>query len=171
MTTFSTPARQAEIAAVPEFNGSAIRIVAGLVLPIWKRLPNESIRACRLHADAGERIIGRKVSPARVTSALTIDAPVLTPDDIFAPPMVGQTIFNPAQGFQLRRVCVMGANPIELAGFSDTLRDRLKAYGLFHEIILWMLRMFAPTEAAGVAVLSRVLDRYPIERSAERGAV
>src|SRR5439155_2082021 len=33
---------QAEFAEVPEFTESTIHVVAGLLLPIWKRLPNES---------------------------------------------------------------------------------------------------------------------------------
>ena len=47
---------------MPEFIDSTIHIVAGLLLPIWKRLPNESTRVYRLQTDAGERIVGRKVS-------------------------------------------------------------------------------------------------------------
>ena len=57
---------EAELAQVPEFTDSEIHIVAGLLLPIWKRLPNESSRVYRLQTDAGERIIGRRVSPAWV---------------------------------------------------------------------------------------------------------
>ncbi len=64
----------------------------------------------------------------------------------------------------------MGANRIELSGFTDTMRDRLRAYGLFGEIISWKLRMFVPTDASGAAVLAKVLDRYPLERIAERAA-
>ena len=56
----------AEVAEVPEFTDSEIHIVSGLLLPIWKRLPNESTRVYRLQTDAGERIVGRKVSPAWV---------------------------------------------------------------------------------------------------------
>ena len=52
---FST-AWLAELAEVPEFSESTIHIVAGLLLPIWKRLPNESTRVYRLQTDAGERI-------------------------------------------------------------------------------------------------------------------
>ena len=74
--------------------------------------------------------------------------------------MDGRTILDLAEGLQLRRVRVMGANRIELSGFTDTMRDRLKAYGLFHEIISWKLRMFVPTDASGVEVLAKVLDRY-----------
>ena len=43
----------AEVAAVPEFVDSTIHIVAGLLLPIWKRLPNELTRVYRLQTDAG----------------------------------------------------------------------------------------------------------------------
>ncbi|WP_292069013.1 LptA/OstA family protein [Brevundimonas sp. UBA7534] len=59
----------AEIAEVPEFSDSTLHMVTGLLLPIWKRLPNESTRVYRLQTDAGERIIGRRVSPAWVAHA------------------------------------------------------------------------------------------------------
>ena len=82
----------------------------------------------------------------------------------------GKTVLDLAEGLQLRRVRVMGANRIELTGFTDAMRDRLRAYGLFHEIISWKLRMFVPTDAAGVGVLAKVLERYPVARIAERAA-
>ncbi len=52
-----------EICELPEFEHSTLHMVAGLLLPIWKRLPKESARVYRLQTDAGERLIGRKVSP------------------------------------------------------------------------------------------------------------
>lgn len=64
----------------------------------------------------------------------------------------------------------MNAVRIELSGFTDAMRDRLRAYGLFSEIISWKLRMFVPTDASGAEVLARVLDRFPIERIGEREA-
>jgi len=161
---------QAELAEVPEFTDSTIHIVAGLLLPIWKRLPNESTRVYRLQTNAGERIIGRKVSPVWVASALATGTPTLTPDAAFAAVMDGRTVLDLAEGLQLRRVRIMGANRIELSGFNDTTRDRLKAYGLFHEIISWKLRMFVPTDANGIGVLSKVLEHYPVERAGERDA-
>jgi hypothetical protein len=165
-----TGAWQAELAEVPEFTESTIHIVAGLLLPIWKRLPNESTRVYRLQTDAGERIIGRKVPPAWVATALAGDAPALTPDAAFAALLEGRTVLELAEGVRLRRVRVMGAHRIELSGFTDTMRDRLRAYGLFAEIISWKLRMFVPSDASGVGVLARVLECYPIERVGEREA-
>ena len=159
-----------ELAEVPEFTESTIHVVAGLLLPIWKRLPNESTRVYRLQTDAGERVIGRKVSAARVANVLAADAPKLAPDAAFAAVMEGRTVLDLAEGLQLRRVRVMGAYRIELSGFTEAMRDRRRTYGLFGEIISWKLRMFVPTDASGVEIMAKVLDRYPIERIAEREA-
>ena len=111
---------------VPEFADSTIHIVAGLLLPIWKRLPNESTRVYRLQTDAGERIVGRKVSAAWAAVALETGAATLSPDDAFTALMEGKTVLDLAEGLQLRRVRVMGANRIELTGFTDAMRERLR---------------------------------------------
>jgi hypothetical protein len=161
---------QTELGEVPEFTDSTIHVVAGLLLPIWKRLPNESTRVYRLQTDTGERIIGRKVSPAWMATALAGGAPTLTPETAFASLLEGRTVLELAEGLKLRRVRVMAAHRIELSGVSDAMRDRLRAYGLFGEIISWKLRMFVPSDASGVGVLTKVLERYPVKRIGEREA-
>lgn len=160
----------AELAEVPAFTDSTIHVVAGLLLPIWRRLPNESTRVYRLQTDAGERIIGRKVSAMWVANVLAADAPVLTPDAALTALVERRAVLELAEGLRLRRVQVMGAHRIELSGFNDTMRDRLRAYGLFGEIISWKLRMFVPTDASGVEILCKVLDHYPVARISEREA-
>jgi hypothetical protein len=124
----------------------------------------------RLQTDTGERVIGRKVSPAWVASALESGTSNLSPDAAFTALMDGKTILDLAEGLQVRRVRVMGVNRIELAGFTDAVRDRLRAYGLFGEIISWKLRFFVPVDATGPAILDKVLERYPIARIADRAA-
>ena len=160
----------AELAEVPEFTDGTIHVVAGLLLPIWKRLPQESTRVYRLQTDEGERIIGRRVSPAWAATATTTGTTSLTPDEAFTALMDGRTILDLAEGLQLRRVRVMGANRIELSGFTDAMRDRLRAYGLFSEIISWKLRFFVPADASGVSILTKLLDTYPVARISEREA-
>jgi len=160
----------AELADVPPVTTSELHIVAGLLLPIWKRLPDESTRVYRLQTDAGERIIGRRVSPAWVATALQAGAPTLTPAAAFAALLDGRTILDLAEGLTLRRVRVMGANRIELSGFTDTMRERLSAFGLFHEIISWKLRLFVPVDDAGPSVLAKLFERYPLVRVADREA-
>ncbi len=70
-----------------------------------------------------------------------------------------KTILDLAAGPQVRRVRVTGANRIELTGFADTMRDRLRACGLCGEIIWWKPRSF---------VLAKVLGCYPIARVGDR---
>ncbi|TYO68507.1 methylase [Bradyrhizobium hipponense] len=159
-----------EVVDVPEFAESTLHIVAGLLLPIWKRLPNESTRVYRLQTDDGERIIGRRVSPAWAANACATETCSLTPHQAFSALMEGHTVLDLAEDLQLRRVRMMGAHRIELSGFTDTMRDRLRTYGLFSEIISWKLRMFVPSDATGAAVLAKVLDHYPVARIDEREA-
>ena len=105
-----------------------------------------------------------------MSGALASDAGTLTPDDAFTALIDGRTILDLAEAMQLRRVRVMGANRIELSGFTDAMRDRLRAYGLFSEIISWKLRFFVPTDASGPSILAKVLERFPVERIGEREA-
>ncbi|RWD79086.1 strawberry notch family protein [Mesorhizobium sp.] len=167
--TFAT-AWTTETAEVPEFTDSVLHMVTGLLLPIWKRLPTESMRVYRLQTDQGERIIGRRVSPAWAANATATGVASLSPEQAFTALIDDRTILDLTEGLQLRRTRVMGAWRIELSGFTDTMRERLTAYGLFHEIISWKLRMFVPTDGNGLTVLERVLDRFPIERISEREA-
>src|SRR5262249_50248623 len=148
---------EAEIATVAEFTDSNIRIVTGLPLPIWRRLPNESMRVYRLQTDDGERVIGRLVSPAWVAQAVESDAPTLSPAEAFAAVLDRRTVLQLQDGLELRRVRVMGEFRLELSGFTDGAVERLKATGLISEIISWKLRLFVPTGVAGPAILAHLM--------------
>ncbi|MBN8984965.1 MAG: strawberry notch C-terminal domain-containing protein, partial [Rhizobiales bacterium] len=71
---------QREVAEVPAYTDGAIHMVSGLLLPVWKRLPNESTRVYRLQTDDGERIIGRRVSPAWAMNAASTGTANLSSD-------------------------------------------------------------------------------------------
>jgi hypothetical protein len=152
----------AELAEVPEFSESTLHIVAGLLLPIWKQLPQDETRVYRLQTDDGQRIIGRRVSPAWVATTLADDAPQLTAAQVHALVLEGRTVVRLAEGMELHRSRVMGVNRIELSGFSEAAKDRLKADGFFSEIISWKLRLFCPVEVDGVTILGRLLERFPV---------
>ena len=51
---------------------------------------------------------------------------------------------------------------------TDAMTDRIKADGLFDEIISWKLRLFVPTDATGTSALAKLLERHPVVRIAER---
>ena len=159
-----TAAWAAECAEVPEFSESTLHIVAGLLLPIWKQLPQDETRVSRLQTDDGQRLIGRRVSPAWVATTLAKGAaPSLTPAEVHALLLEGKTVVKLTEGLELHRSRVMGVNRIELSGFTAHQKDRLKADGLFSEIIAWKLRLFCPTDAAGVPILSTLLARFPVQ--------
>ena len=164
-----TEAWSHEVAAVPEYSEATLHIVSGLLLPVWKRLPNESTRVYRLQTDDGERIIGRRVSAAwAATATATNIAADMSGEEVYAALLDGKTSFDLAESLQLRRVKVMAADRIELTGYSEPMRDRLKALGLFTEIISWKLRFFVPVAVDGAEVISKLMAAYPIERITER---
>ena len=162
---------QAELASLPAFETSTLHMVSGLLLPIWKRLPDESTRVYRLQTDEGERVIGRRVSPAWAATVANDDSPVqLSGDEARAMLLTGETALHLADGQMLKRVRAMNDWRIELIGFNDLGVERLKAMGLISEIVSWKLHIYVPTGAVGAEVLGRLLERFPIERLAARKA-
>lgn len=164
-----TAAWNSELAEVPEFTETTLHIVAGLLLPIWKQLPQDETRVYRLQTDDGQRIIGRRVSPSWVATTLAADAPKLAAAQVHALVLEGKTVVRLAEGMELHRSRVMGVNRIELSGFSEAAKDRLKADGFFSEIISWKLRLFCPTDPAGIAVLERLIARCAVAGLHSRG--
>ncbi|MFV1490732.1 strawberry notch-like NTP hydrolase domain-containing protein [Phaeobacter sp. JH72H1] len=164
-----TAAWNSELAEVPEFSESTLHIVAGLLLPIWKQLPQDETRVYRLQTDDGQRIIGRRVSPSWVATTLAADAPELTAAQVHALVLEGKTVVRLAEGMELYRSRVMGVNRIELSGFLGAAKDRLKADGFFSEIIAWKLRLFCPADSSGITVLDRLLARCPVTGLHARG--
>ena len=166
--TFSA-AWTAELTEVPEFSETTLHIVAGLLLPIWKQLPQDETRVYRLQTDDGMRIIGRRASPAWVATTLAADAPDLSAAQVHALVLEGKTVVRLVEGMELHRSRVMGVNRIELSGFTEASKDRLKADGFFSEIIAWKLRLFCPADSSGIAVMDRLLARCPVTGLHARG--
>jgi predicted RNA methylase len=172
---------EAELAEIPAFTDSELHIVTGLLLPIWRQLPDEHCRVYRLQTDracpracqgqdpGGERVIGRLVAPAWVAQAAA-DMPTLAPGDAWNAVLDGRTVLHLQDGLELRRVRVMGEFRVELPGFTSGMVGRLKAMGLVSEIISWKLRLFVPTGDAGPAVLGALFERFPLVRIADRPA-
>ena len=161
---------EAECAEVPEFETTGMHVVAGLLLPIWRRLPAESTRVYRLQTDSGERIVGRRVPPAWVAATLGAEAPAITPDKAWQMLIAGEAALHLAEGQRLQRVLAMNLHRIELTGFNDLGVERLKAMGLMSEIVSWKLRLFVPTGDDGPAILARLLERFPVSRVEARTA-
>ncbi|AYG70785.1 MULTISPECIES: strawberry notch-like NTP hydrolase domain-containing protein [unclassified Rhizobium] len=162
----------AEVAAVPEFSTSTMHIVSGLLLPIWKLLPQDFCRVRRLQTDDGERIVGRVITPDRLASLCRnfgIDqTEALSADQAWASLLDGSSIVGLASGMTLRRVRVMNDYRVELMEFTDGMRDWLRSIGLFSEMINWKLRFFVPVTDEGAAILSKLMLRHRLVDIARR---
>ena len=60
-----------EIAELPSHRESRFWLAAGLLLPIWDRLPAENMRVRRLATDTGETLIGRVLDAEQVAAVRT----------------------------------------------------------------------------------------------------
>jgi hypothetical protein len=157
---------QAEVSAVPEFTTSTFHIVTGLLLPIWRRLPDHDCQVYRIQTDAGERIIGRHIASTLVATMFRNlgldDVPTLAPEDAWTGLVDGRIGLQLADGLILRRSRVMNDYRVELIGFTDAMVPRLKALGLISEIISWKLRLFIPTSTQGSAMLASLFERHTL---------
>ena len=152
----------AEIAGLPSHRESRFWLVAGLLLPIWDRLPDESMRVRRLVSDDGEHLIGRVLGPAEVCAfrgALGLaGGPGLTAAEVHDEIMVRGASFPLANGWKLARRRLMGADRVEIEGPADGDIAQLKRMGCIAEIVSWRTRLFAPD----TATLARIIERWPL---------
>ncbi len=161
-----------EIAGISEFSTSTFHLVTGLLLPIWRRLPETNARVYRLQTDDGERIIGRMLTPIEVEAFcrnIGMEAPKLSAGDAWGLINEGKVTAHLVDGLVLRRVRVMNESRVELTGFTSGMVDALKARGLFGEIISWKLRLFVPVGEAGKAIFESLTDRWPLTEIVNRG--
>ena len=151
-----------EIAELPSHRESRFWLAAGLLLPIWDRLPFENMRVRRLTADTGESLIGRVLDAEQVSAARTafgLDGEfAMTGPEAFEAIMGRGTALALANGWRLARRRIMGADRVEIEGPADTDTAVLKRIGCTVEIVSWRARAFAP----GAEVLTRILERWPL---------
>jgi len=153
---------EAETATLPLHTESRFWLVAGLLLPLWDRLPDRSLRVRRLVTDAGEALIGRVFGAAEAAElrgafGLT-GALALTPVEMHEALTARGTAFTLANGWRLARRRTMGALRIELEGPVDGDLAAVKRLGCTTEIVAWRTRVCVP----GEAVLARFIERWPL---------
>ena len=157
---------EAELKALPTHAESRLWLVSGLLLPLWDRLPTDSVRVRTLTTDAGERLIGRTLGAAQAQAlrlALGLGGGVaLTAGEVHEAVIGGGTAFPLANGWRLARRRAMGALRLEVEGPADTDLPALKRLGCTTEIVSWRTRVLVP----GAAVLARLLERWPLGEGA-----
>ena len=152
---------EAEVTALPSHTESRFWLVAGLLLPLWDRLPGR-MRVRRLVTDLGEALIGRVFGAAEAAGlrdAFGLEGRLaLTPAEMHEALTTKGTAFTLGNGWRLARRRAMGELRIELEGPADGDLAAVKRLGCTTEIVSWRTRVFVP----GEAVLARLVERWPL---------
>ena len=151
-----------EIASLPSHAETRFWLVAGLLLPIWDRLPKDNLRVRRVTADDGDQLIGRILRAGEVRdvrAAFGLDGgPALSAEELRDEIMTRGRAVRLANGWKIARRRHMNAERIEIEGPTDRDLAALKRAGCVTEIVSWRTRVFAPDAGA----LSRVIEHWPI---------
>ena len=152
----------AEIEGLPSHTESRLWLVTGLLLPIWDRLPGENMRVRRLATDAGERLLGRVLTPEHAhafRSAFGLaGGPVMSSAEMHEAILNRGASFDLANGWRLARRRLMGADRVEIEGPADGDLAALKRMGCATEIVSWRTRVFVPEHID----LGRILEHWPL---------
>ena len=151
-----------ETASLPTHRESRFWLAAGLLLPVWDRLPFENMRVRRLTTDEGEALIGRVLDAGQVRAVRTSfglgGALAMTGAEAFEAVMGRGAALPLANGWRLARRRIMGADRVELEGPADGDIAALGRMGCRVEIVSWRARVFVP----GAQALERILARWPL---------
>ena len=118
-------------AEVEEMRGktrtSTLYLVAGLLLPVWDRLPDDHVQVWRLNTDDGQSFLGRIV-PAPLVSKLAdafgINAAITVSGDDTAKHVMTSGEISSVGAYRLKRSLVAGQQRLELLGVGGRRRFR-----------------------------------------------
>ncbi len=127
------------------------------------------LRVVRVTTDDGQRIVGIRIPQEQVgpiVAALGATRDLREPDEIFTGILDEGEEVTLVSGLKLCRKMVHREPVIELIGVDPYKFAEVRSLGLINETIDWKQRFFVPTdEESGIAVLTDLLSRYPIQAS------
>ncbi|BAZ33783.1 hypothetical protein NIES4074_62970 (plasmid) [Cylindrospermum sp. NIES-4074] len=148
-----------EVDELPKFTTDYLHLVTGILLPIWKVLPQKSSRVFRLQTNDSAKVLGRVVNAQDIQSVreqLGLKNRLLSPQELVSLVLNEGFSQQLPGGVTLRRSYVAGESRLELVN-AISLVDRLVAVGCFTEIIQWRKRVFIPINDKAASILAGVI--------------
>ncbi|MDM9385683.1 hypothetical protein QUB80_34060 [Chlorogloeopsis sp. ULAP01] len=148
-----------EVDGLPKFTTDYLHLVTGILLPIWKILPQHSSRVFRLQTSDGQKILGRVVNAVDIQSVaeqLGLKNKLLSPAELVTLVLNEGYSQQLPGGVTLRRSYIAGEPRIELVD-ALPLAARLVAKGCFTEIIQWRKRVFIPATEKAASILAAAI--------------
>jgi len=138
-----------------------VNVATGLLLPVWHRLPQDDVRVWRIDDGEGASILGRLIPPlalAELETAFGLDGSIeLNAAELCGTAQKGSAIAIPGLGgATLQSAMVNGTRRLEIRGYRSEDRERLKARGVFSEVIAYKTRLFIPIDRS-VEVVDAIL--------------
>ncbi|MBU7585691.1 MAG: strawberry notch family protein [Nostoc sp. TH1S01] len=149
-----------EVDELPSFTTDYLHLVTGILLPIWKILPQSSSRVFRLQTSNDQKILGRVVNAQDIQTVreqLGLKNQLLSPAELVSLVLDEKYSQQLPGGITLRRSFIAGEPRLELVN-ALSLADRLVTVGCFTEIIDWRKRVFVPTGDRAAGVLGAVIE-------------
>lgn len=140
-----------------------VHLATGLLLPVWDKLPDDSLQVVRIAADDGRTLLGREIPSValpELATKLGLDMDVaLQPCELLEAVLrTGKAMpLRGPEALVLKRSLVNGSQRLELTGFSGARLAWYKAQGCFTEIIRYQTRLFAPVDRAASVVAAIAL--------------
>ena len=155
-----------DVASLPETDTTSLFLLTGLILPIWRTIPGESLRIYRAVCDDGLCLLGRAISSSEAAILrgrfMTVDQ--TNPASLLSAVVDGGRTVEILPGLSLSRRRVAGRDRLEITGADRATLDWLRSLGCFTEIHQFALRVFAPF-GEGVDSLD-LLQRIVMQRRA-----
>ena len=136
----------------PEFDRERIYLICGLLLPVWKKLPDSNSKVFRLQANDGRILLGRAIDKHEIEKVFAnfgLHSSVkLTAEDIFKLVWEDRQVKS-AGDWKLQRNYHAGADRLEvLAVYGSERIAWFEAMGCFTEIINNRKKVFVPLDRA-----------------------
>jgi hypothetical protein len=151
-----------EVATAPTHRTSQFYLITGVLLPVWKRLQSDKVQVCRLQTDDGSTLLGRMVDSSQIHKVFANfgldNSQNLTPELIITHVLGSLTPHRFGNGMELRSSTVMSNQRLELVGFREGQKDRLKAIGCIGEIISYRYRLFVPLGENAPHIVSQIAE-------------
>ena len=156
------------VAKLPDIATRRVPMVTGLLLPVWKLLPDHEQRIWRAVTDDGHTVLGRALSEE---DAARLKA-ILDPTEALDAATILTAIADEnrriglAHGAALKLRRVGTGKRIEIENAPSPLVASLKAAGCFTEIIQWRMRVFVPFDPeareTSLSIIEKVLAILPV---------
>ena len=136
----------AEVASLPDTDTQTFYLLTGLILPIWRTIPGNSLRIYRAVCEDGTSLLGRAVSTADAAILRGRFMPVdqRDPVSLLTAVVDGARSVELIPGLTLARRRVAGKDRLEITGADRPTLDWLRSLGCFTEIHQFTLRVFVP---------------------------